>query len=84
MNAVICIGRPTIERAANGLEVQVGQGVTIIAADDLFHADPYAEIDRLKAALELIARDPGGIPGPRVFARDVLDGNIVLQPTLET
>jgi hypothetical protein len=42
------------------------------------------EIDRLRAALELIARDPGGVPGPRVFARDVLDGNIILQPTLET
>jgi hypothetical protein len=38
------------------------------------------EIERLRTALEYIARDPGGIPGPRVFARDVLDGNIVLHP----
>ena len=56
MGAVICIGRPTIERAAKGLEVEVGQGVTIIAADDLFHADPYTEIERLRK-IEAAARD---------------------------
>jgi hypothetical protein len=38
------------------------------------------EDSRLRTALELIARDPGGIPGPRVFARDVLNENIILHP----
>ena len=51
MNITICIGRPTIDKAASGEPVEVGQGVVIIAADDLFHASPYAEIDRLKSKL---------------------------------
>ena len=38
------------------------------------------EIDCLRTALELIARGSGGVPGPRLFARDVLDGNIILLP----
>lgn len=45
---VICIGRPTIDRAANGEMVEVGQGVTIMAADDLHRASPYAEVDHLR------------------------------------
>lgn len=39
------------------------------------------EVQRLRTALELIAKDPGGIPGPRVFAADVLAGNITLHPS---
>lgn len=80
MSIVICIGRPSIDKVASGEPCDVGQGVTLMAADDLFHASPYAEVDRLRTALEMIARDPGGIPGPRVFAHDVLAGNIVLHP----
>ncbi|HXA85781.1 MAG TPA: hypothetical protein VNZ47_11935 [Candidatus Dormibacteraeota bacterium] len=45
-----------------------------------FLIEAAVEIERLHAALELIAIDPGGIPGPRVFARDVLAGNIILHP----
>lgn len=51
MNITICIGRPTIDKAASGEPVEVGHGVTILAADDLFHASPYAEIERLRDAV---------------------------------
>ena len=49
------------------------QRMTLNAAAD--------EIERLRTALELIACGTGGIPAPRLFARDVLDGNIILMPT---
>lgn len=55
MSITICIGRPTIDKAASGEPVDVGQGVVIIAADDLFHASPYAEIERLRAELQKLA-----------------------------
>lgn len=58
MSIVICIGRPSIDKVASGEPCDVGQGVTLLAADDLFHASPYAEIERLrdrtKAALEVV------------------------------
>lgn len=52
MSAVICIGKPTIDKAASGEMVDVGQGVTIMAADGLLHASPYVMVDTLVAALK--------------------------------
>lgn len=54
MSIALHIGRPTIDKAASGQAVDVGHGITIFAADDLFHASPYAEIERLKTRIALL------------------------------
>lgn len=56
MNITLCIGRPTIDKAASGEAVDMGHGVTILAADDLLRSSPYALIDTLLAALEGVVR----------------------------
>lgn len=44
-------------------------------------AEAANEIEMLRAALELIAYGSGGIPGPRVFAADVLAGRVAILPS---
>lgn len=51
MDITLCIGRPTIDKAASGEPVDMGHGVTILAADGLHRNSPYDEIDRLSARL---------------------------------
>lgn len=41
MNITLCIGRPTIDKAASGEPVDMGHGVTILAADGLHRNSPY-------------------------------------------
>jgi len=51
----ICIGRPLIAILADkgAWVANGGAGAAVVAADELFKANPYDEIDRLKADLKI-------------------------------
>jgi hypothetical protein len=67
----ICIGQPTIETLARNGMVQFA-GISLIAADGLYGADPYAKIAALEA--ELATRRH-----PQLLARiDTLTGELAL------
>jgi hypothetical protein len=46
-----CIGRPIIEILAREGAWTSHEGESVVAGSDLFGQDPYAEIERLRAAL---------------------------------
>jgi hypothetical protein len=50
MSAPICIGRPLITILANEGAWAASDGGAVVAADDLFKANPYDEIARLRSA----------------------------------
>jgi hypothetical protein len=45
----VCVGKQIISILAHEGAWKSWDGQALIAADELFHADPYAEIERLKA-----------------------------------
>ena len=47
----ICIGRPIIETLAREGAWTSGSGESVVAASELFGANPYDKIERLRAAL---------------------------------
>ena len=51
----ICIGKPLIALLAKQGAWKSEAGESLVAASDLFHADPYAEIEHLRDALTRIA-----------------------------
>lgn len=86
MNITLCIGRPTIDKAASGEPVDMGHGVVILAADGLFHNSPYDQIDRLSERIKLLEH---GFPVIKVLGHVVnhmehKDGAIILKISPET
>lgn len=60
MNITLCIGRPTIDKAASGEPVDMGHGVIILAADGLHRNSPYDALENIakqKTTDELKASD---------------------------
>lgn len=53
-NAPICIGKPIIQALAATGQWQSESGAAVIAADDLFCSDPYAEIEQLKEQIVVL------------------------------
>ncbi len=48
----LIIGKPIIQILAATGAWQSENGIGLVAADDLIHRDPYAEIERLRAEIE--------------------------------
>jgi len=58
LQVAICIGQPIIQTLARDGAWKSDDGsMAVIAADELFRNDPYAEIERLRAVLQQIADD---------------------------
>ena len=53
----ICIGRPIIQILADQGAWSSADGESVVAADELFKNDPYAEIERLRKEIEQLKSD---------------------------
>lgn len=68
----LCIGRRTISKLAAEGAYLAEDGRGLIAADDLFHQDPWRERDAAREALREIAGTLAGETGMRSIARRAL------------
>ena len=59
--SAICVGRPLITILANEGAWSSYDGRAVIAADDLFHANPYDEIDKLRVEVKRLMRENAGL-----------------------
>ena len=52
----VCVGQPTIDKLAADGAVSFENGVGLVAADDLYHASPYARLTRAEGIIRELVR----------------------------